>query len=434
LTAAPIILITGLVLSEVLFPGTANAEKQFTLTPRISLQEQYDDNIGLRPENEVSDWITVVGPGLSLLVETPHTKLNLDYEAGFTFYLRDTFRNRTRHRGRGTWDQQLVRNLSLQLNNTFLVSEDPITVQEGQIVDIATERVTRYRNSGQAGLSWRFGTEDRISAGYRSRLFESESSREQDSMGHEGFADLETWFVPTFGMGLNARLNRTQFRQPNEFVGIGNDDFYQSEVMVTANYRRRRSRVFYARYRLLFQDFEETFGGAFSDDYVVHEGVLGLSHRLSRRTNFRAKAGYFFQDFEDRKGRDGPAFDARFDTRGKRASLQLGVDGGFWLDYYSSQNRGFSQFAQVSGSADYALTEDLRILARASYRYEDFTEVDEIDRTWFALGGLAWSPFGWLRLSLDGRHSERASNVPGREFTDNRVTLRITASYPWEIR
>ena len=37
--------------------ATTDAAMRKTLTPRISVEEQYDDNIYLLPEHEISDWI-----------------------------------------------------------------------------------------------------------------------------------------------------------------------------------------------------------------------------------------------------------------------------------------------------------------------------------------------------------------------------------------
>jgi len=47
----------------ILFAGTGRAQTKSTFTPRVSVSETYDDNIDLDPDNEESDYITVVSPG-----------------------------------------------------------------------------------------------------------------------------------------------------------------------------------------------------------------------------------------------------------------------------------------------------------------------------------------------------------------------------------
>ena len=150
--------------TTVLFTGIAVAQTKATFTPRISVSETYDDNIDLEPDNEDSDWITVVSPGFLLEVDSQKTQLDLDYEAGFSFYAQDSSRDTTRHQARISWDQLLAEHLSLNVNNTFSRSEDPITVEDDRITDISDEREVEYRNTGVASLSWQFGTEDTVTA------------------------------------------------------------------------------------------------------------------------------------------------------------------------------------------------------------------------------------------------------------------------------
>ncbi len=404
----------------------ANAAMRKTLTPRISIQEQYDDNIDLEPENEDSDWITVASPGISLSLDTLKTTMNLDYEAGFSFYQDDSSRNSTRHQGRIQWDQDLTRLLSLEVNDTFVRSEDPIVETDGQIEDIRRERSTYYRNTGEASLSCKFGAEDLISAGYRNRYLDDTSSRNEDSLGHEGFLSLDNWFTPRFGIGMTSRYNRGQFEEA--------DDFDQYGAGLTVNYRWQPSRRVYTRYDFLYHDIEEAAFGNQGNDYRVHQGALGLSVGLGPHSEFSAEGGYFLQDYLNGDQTEGPAFSAGVSTRSQKTSLRLAGSGGYEESYFSSENLGSSKYSQVLGSADYLLTEDLRLLASGSYRWQEFfgadIERDRKDEVWRARAGCSLSFWRWLSLSLEATHSERQSTDPTVEFRDNRVMLRLTGEYP----
>ena len=418
-------------LTWILTVASGDAAMRSTLTPRVSLQGQYDDNIGLTPENEIEDWITLVSPGLSYVLDSKTTSLDLDYEAGFAFYRENPSRDTTRHRGRVTWDQELSRRFSLQLNDVFIVSEDPITVFEGQIVDILQDREKQYRNIGDVGLSWQFGAEDLITAGYRNYYFESDSNRTEDSRANEGFLNLDTWFVEQFGINLTANLSRWNFLQPEGFTGLlPSEDFYQYGAGLTGNYRWRPSRRVYARYSLLRQDFDRTVPGI-TEDYWVHEVVFGFGFTFSPQTEFAIDAGHYVQDFEDRKGRDGPAFNASLNTRTQRASFSITGNIGYDIDYGTTTNFGFTEVRGVFGSADYLLKENLRAFVSGDYRWRDYIEVDRTDETWGARVGAAYSFWRWFTVTLEGGHAERTSTSSAAEFRDNRVTLRLTAGYPW---
>jgi len=414
----------------ILSPEIGHAQTRATFTPRILIQEEYDDNIFLDSDSEQSDWITTVSPGFLLELQSQKTALDLDYQAGFAFYAKDSDRDTTRHRARLLWDQNLNPYLSLRVADTFSRSEDPITIsEEGRVVDIANRREVQYRNRGEARLAWQFGAEDLLSFGYRQRLLDSNSNDTEDSRANEGFVDLATWFVPQFGIGLTSNFSRWEFQQPSGFTDIPTEDFYQYQAGLTMNYRWRPTSLIFARYSILGIDFDDETS-ANSDDYTVHQPTLGLSLRFSPNTEFGAEMGYFRQDIKNGKGDDGFVLNANFNTRGQRASLRILSNTGYNLDYGSSDNQGFSKFSDNSANISYQLTENFNVFASARYRWADFTEIDRTEHTYGGRAGLAFDFWRWLTLSLEGAHLERDSNDADRDFEDNRVALRLTAAYP----
>jgi len=415
------------------FASTASAGMKRMFTPRISLLNQYDDNIDLQHENERSDWITTLSPGLSFGLESLRSRMNLDYEAGFVSYRDDSSQNIVSHKGTGLWERQLNNRLKLTVSDTFIRSEDPILVGEEGLIEIFERRIY-HRNNGQASLTLQFGADDQMSMGYRNRYLDNESSRFEDSVSHEGFLNLDAWCTPRFGISLTSSINRGRFKQPDPDMEAS-ENFYQYKTGLTVNYRWHPSRRLYARYDLLYQDYDEHGGlNADTDNFRVHQGALGLALALSSVTEFSAEGGYFVQDFFSSHKKDGGTFDARLSTRKKRATLRLSGSGGYDQDYFSAENLGSSRFRQALGSADYRLTEHLRVFASASYRWADFFQEDELnnrkDRIWRANTGFSFSYRRWLTLSLDGTHSERESTDPATEFRDNRVMIRLTGAYP----
>ena len=422
-----------LIVAVLLVPAAANAQMQSTLTPRVSVSETYDDNIDLEPDNENSDYITVVSPGANFQLESQYTLLTLDYEAGFSFYAKDSSRDTTRHRGRISWNQLLAEHLRLNLNDTFSRSEDPITVEDDRITDISRGREVQYRNTGEASMSWQFGAEDLVTLGYRNRLLNSDSDQTEDSRANEGFLNLGTWFIPKFGIDLSSSFSRWEFQQSKDFTSIPTDDFYRYSAGLTMNYRWRPQRIGYARYNIVYQNFDHEFGAIstlVSEDYVVHQTTVGLSFGFGPNTDFAAEFGYFRQEFDNRKGEDGFVLNGSFNTRGERTTFSIQTNSGYNLDYGSSDNQGFSKYSDSAARVGYELSENLGIFATARYRWEDFTETNRTDHTYGGRAGLTYSFRRWLRLSLEGGHLRRDSNEDAQEFKDNRVTLRITTSYP----
>jgi hypothetical protein len=412
-----------------LLPVAASGQTEATFTPRISISETYDDNIDLDPDNEESDWITVVSPGANLQFESQYTKLALDYEAGFSFYAKNSSRDTIRHRGQISWDQLLAEHLRLNLNDTFSRSEDPITVEDDRITDISNEREVEYRNTGEASMNWQFGAEDLATLGYRNRLLNSDSDQTEDSRANEGFLNLNTWFNPQFGTEFTSSYGRWEFQQPKDLTGDATEDFHLYQAGLTMNYRWRPEQIAYARYSIVYLDADDEIGTD-TDDYYVHQPALGLSMSLGPNTSFGAEVGYFLQDPDDGDNEEGFVFNGSLNTRRERASFNITTNTGYDLDYGSSDNQGFSKFSDNSARVDYELTENLGIFATARYRWEDFTETNRTDQTYGGRAGFNYVFRDWLNLSLEGGHLRRDSDDEVDEFTDNRVTLRITTAYP----
>jgi hypothetical protein len=405
-----------------------------TFTPRISVEETYDDNIDLTHTNEISDWITTVSPGFNLAVNTQHTKLNLDVSGGRSFYLDHSSRDATRLGTTLSLNQQVSSRLSVLASDTFARTEEPLTAESGLITNVSQQRVVRYYNTGETGLSYQFGPENRATFGYRNRLFDSKSDQEEDSLGNEGFFDLVTWFGPRFGTEITGAVLRATFDQPNDFTGTVTEDFYNYTGEGTLNYRWQPARRVYVKYRILDHRPDETSVATGTQDYLVHRGTVGTSLALGPHTTLDAEGGYWFQDVDSGENRDGPAFNTLLTTRRERLTLSLGARGDYDESYFTSENLGFAKYYEAFGSLDYRLTEPLAGFAFGSYRWEKYygavgQNADRTDKTWQTVAGFRYTFLRYVTLSLAGNHIERTSTEDIEEFTDNRATLTLTWAY-----
>ncbi|MGA1824618.1 MAG: hypothetical protein ACMUIP_08120 [bacterium] len=405
----------------------ANAAVKKTFTPKISLRNQYDDNIDLEAENTNSGWMTTVSPGLLMNVQSSLSQMILDYESGLAFYHKESFRDNTRHRGTLRWEQQLSRSFKLHVRDTYIHEEDPIMEsEEGQIEEILTERNIYYRNNGQVSLLWQFGAENKMSLGYINRSLERKSSRYGDSAGHDGFLQLDTWFIPKYGLSFKSGINRGEFEQ--------SEDFYQYEGELTLYYRPGPSKNVFLKYDLIYQEFDESGADAGAYDFRVHQGSLGLNLALNSFTTFSIEGGYFVRNFLIGWKKEGGTFNLAFNKRMERASVRLEGSGGYDQDYFSGENLGSSSFRQAFAYAHYQVTRNFGLSSSADYRWEEFlgpdNRWDRRDEVWRATAGLSYSFWRWITLSFHYTHSERESNSSSLEFKDNRFAFLIVGAYP----
>ncbi|KAF0221854.1 MAG: hypothetical protein FD174_185 [Geobacteraceae bacterium] len=71
------------------------ARAEISLTPSISVREEYNDNIFLTPSNEQEDFITNITPSVNLSYKTDLISLFLDYGFTYRYYANNTNLNET---------------------------------------------------------------------------------------------------------------------------------------------------------------------------------------------------------------------------------------------------------------------------------------------------------------------------------------------------
>lgn len=429
---------------------SVNAGMRKTFTPRISIYREYDDNIDLisnldfaklDPNGNIvrfeknSDWITMVSPGFSLNLDSPKTIMGLDFETRRSFYQKNSKKGTDLHNGTAQWEQQLSRNLNLEIRDTFSRSNDPILVSEEGLIEEVVGRRTYYRNNGQISLSMRFGVDSSFVLGYRNLYLKNKSEYYEDSVSHDFFFNLDTRFNPFWGIGLESRINRGRFI-PKIYTRPRTENFYDREGVITLNYHWHPSRSLFARYSLLGKKYDNPN----ITEFWLHQSSAGLSFTLTPYTNFSVEGGYFLQDLADNHKEEGAKFNIVLNTEKKRATISLGGSGGYTQDYFSSENLGSSKFKRVLGSVSYLLNKDLSAFLSANYQWNEFLEevnqANRKDEVWRTSARFNFSFSDWLTLSIEGLHSERESksdlvfNRHPEFIRDNRLMLRLSAAHP----
>ena len=63
-----------------------NAWAEIEIHPRLTVEEEYNDNIFLDSRNEEEDWITTIQPGISLDYRNRSVEATVDYSLRYRFY------------------------------------------------------------------------------------------------------------------------------------------------------------------------------------------------------------------------------------------------------------------------------------------------------------------------------------------------------------
>jgi hypothetical protein len=117
-------LLSFIIALMVLFPSLASGK--WSLTPRIYVEGQYDDNLFLTERNEEDDFITTISPGVNLQYETPTALIDLDYEFRRSFYDDFSELDFSDHRARAEARKDFAPWFGAGIRDIFIISEDPI--------------------------------------------------------------------------------------------------------------------------------------------------------------------------------------------------------------------------------------------------------------------------------------------------------------------
>ena len=402
-----------------LSPMICLAESRFELTPRISVSEVYDDNIYLDATNEKSDYLTTVSPGINMMMSSINRSLSLDYSPTWVFYDQYDENDTVRHAGNLAFWQNFAEHLRFNLNDTYIKSEEPLEENE-EIEGVRSTRNTYKRNTGSASLAYQFGPEDTVNFGYRHSLLENEDVTLDDGKIQNPFGNVTYWFDVNNGLELTAGFTDANFSRDDG--SIAEDDYTGHAAGVRYTYRFSQNTNGSIGYDVTARDFD-----GLTEDYEVHEGSIGFEHALSSDVSFSLGGGYFTQKNEQSDDETGYLYNASMAKRFQRGSFSIGAQGGWDESYLEAERRGFTRYWGADSSIEYTFMQGLNGYAGGSYRRDK----DSADREWKtqrANCGLRLMFMRWFSLSLDYSYAQRDDDFDAEDYTDNRVTLTLSAS------
>jgi len=423
-------LVIVLIFFVLLLPINCVGKSKWSLTPRLYLEELYDDNLFLTERNEEDDFITTISPGVDLKYETPTELIDLDYEFRRSYYSDFSELDFAGHHGRAEARKDFSPRFSVGIREVFIRSEDPIeltgipTFERPSIVQGRRNRYTR--NIVEPDLTFRFGENRSIRLGYLNSILRND---DREDIADQDKNAINATLAYRFDVRNGAEIFYEHVDQeygtttPPELPR----DFDGDEIRGRYTYYFDPITSAFLEYRYYVRDFDrETFRFF---DYEVHTPSLGFSRRIREDVTLVARAGYAFREADDRD--DETTFSGRGDlvARYKRLTLDLYGDTGFEEDFYTSESLGFYEFWRLGFNSRYQVLERLWADGYAYYEKDRYTDTRRRDEYWNVRGKLSYQLLKWLFLSFDYEYNKRDSNIPFESYTDNRYFGRLTAQY-----
>lgn len=391
--------------------------------PYISIQEEYNDNIYLTSTNKKDDFITTVTPGLKYTNMDAAAEIELDYNAGFVFYGKETDNNYVSHNGSLNAKYMTKEHFNFYLRESIVRSEDPrereplsTTADNKYVLSTQRERSVYWRNVLAPTVEYQFGKEDRMGINYRNNIYRTESTTGEDSQENYINPYIDYWFDQKNGLRLEYGYTMGDFeRTPDMTAHMANARYTHRVTSQTS---------IFTGYTFTRRMFDPP-----SVDYDVHEPVVGVTHAFSPTVNASAQVGYFWKEPEIGTKTDGVSYRASITNLGARTTYTFSLQGGYNEDYFTSENLGFNRYHRLTGSLTHSLERRLSIGFNGSVERVEYTAVDRDDWIWGIGGNVSYMPLKWLTISLEVSHRENNSNIDINDYEENRGIIRLTAMY-----
>jgi hypothetical protein len=378
-----------LVLATVLGPIEAPAQNlvvgPFRILPSVAVTEEFDDNVDLTPNNEDSDFITIISPGIIIELPARRYSLRVGYRADIERYAERTDLDTVNHTALVDGRVSFPWGLTVTLSNTFLDAfEFP-----GFPLPEVTRRVERYENLLMLTAEYRIT--ERIASALR-----------------------YSWLLVDY-------LDDPEFEQQSR---------QEHQIGFTVSYRIFPKTSVLGEYDYQIIRYDETPIND-SDSNKFRVGLLG---DLTAKTSVTFKVGAEIKDYDTGEDWTGPIFELAavwkyrdpsqlriFASRSNVESLSEGENfyvstfGGVEARHYLNPRLFFSVTGLI-GANDYPEPVTVGAEERLDYIYEVRALIHYQFRR-------------WLSAELAYAFLVRDSNFNVNDYTNNRVSVGLRFSY-----
>ncbi|MEA3547046.1 MAG: hypothetical protein U9R66_05220 [Thermodesulfobacteriota bacterium] len=336
-------------------------------------------------------------------------------------FRRHSEKNYIGHNGELSWDQQLSRNLSWYITDTYYRSEEPLE-DDPDYTGVRDTRNEYSRNTVNTGFTYQFGAADRLTISYYDNRSRNTDSDISDDVQYGPSLGLEYWLSRSHGLTLGYSWNRRDYKDDDPSNETNDFNF---------GYRWRQS-----QHTMLLLDYglllfsSKASSQEEEDDYNVHSISAGFEHAFSPSYSLSGSLGTYFYEPKDSKSSTGTIYGLDLVRSFSRGSVTLSGDGGYRLDYSGENAEGFTETRGVSLSSTYSIAARTELYGSTSYFYEKGEEEEGTrDETWSVSVGTSYQILSWLTGALELTQRERNSSDDQDEYRNSLILLRLKGNY-----
>ncbi len=432
------------------FLTTASAY-QLTFTPRSSASLEYTDNADLSEKNKEDELTTVASVGFTIALLERTMGLEINYDPSYVYSDFDDSDSWRHNADLFAWTD-LGKNTRLELNNRFLLTEDPtgdedLVRDDEMVVVIPGDTTVRrgrneyYTNTAIAQLKHQFGIDNFVYTRFLYSLLRNDDPGIEDNERYQPSVGLTTWFGNRYGLETVAEYERGKFSRDSDFQGIPTDDFDNWTGALKLMRMVTKNISLFAQYQHIYRDYDSNL----SNDYHLYSPSTGFQYSMENGLHFVIGLGYFIQDFDGIDNEEGLFLtgEVRKSWNYKWGVINLAGSGGLDQNSFGAQRIDLERFISLGADARYDFFRNLAGNVFIDFRYSDPVNTDESDgsggiedqKTYRTGAGITYSPLRWMALNLNYQFSKYEASAKedinfrsesNDKYDENRVTFMIT--------
>jgi hypothetical protein len=389
--------------------------KSIEITPSITSETEYNDNIYYNPVDEEADIIYRIEPGLAILVPVPSPRwdLELAYSAAFEIYQENSDLNDVAHNASGKVRIQPLQNIIFACEDSFYRGKD---FGEIDVLGLRRRREPLFMNNVTPSLEYTFGPNRVLSLNYVNTIIDYDRPTVADS--RENIVNP----VLTYGMGrsivkLDYKFTYGEYA-PNlgildgHAVALGYEYLLNPVTSILVNGR------YFARY----------FTGP-TEDYNLYAVLVGLRRDLTAALSIEAQGGYLRYQPEELEADNSFIGILTVTWILERMNFNFTADMGYDEIFVGIENLGYASAWGVSGSFAYTLHKFWSVDLTGTYRHRDYAPEPRVDHYWAAGCALRFEPLVWFSAMVRYEHAGLNTTGVTDDYDVNRVMLTLRLSY-----
>ena len=355
------------------------------INPFVSLEQKYDDNIFLEPENQENhDWITATTLGFALNMpiipgREEDFKLEAKYAASFLKFWDYTKQDRVDHIISALADFKFSNDFTFKIEDNFQKTAEPPTSEL-----TALER--RFRNTIQAVLGY---------------------MREK------------------IGFDFGYKNIRDDYNNLHEL------DKYEHVFTTTGYYQLFPKTSIFGEYNFGKIIYDNNTSNS---DSEYHQYRLGIKGQIAPKLTGLVKAGYKKTDYKNSSKKDFAGFttlvNVTYDLK-ERTTLNAYLERGSEESTYSTNS--YFEYDKVGLKLDHELLDRLFLVGGGYYqinKYPDQTTEGSVtarrrDKVYDGTVGLRYEIKEWVNLETNYEFKRRDSKFSTYDYKDNKYIMKI---------